>query len=563
MPVLCHRAKHCRREIHTLEQPWIRTVSTAAVLGSRRSRVPAHPGSREETKVLVVASLAINTLVLAIPLYINRVYVSVLPAQAGDSLMLLTGLLLLVILLDLILKTARAWLITLREAREEHSLRLQAVRALLTAPFAVARRKDLQELLDELHSPVRLRQRFAQQWLFRWVDLPFVLVYLVVLALIGGWLALVPLVLLPVFLPLARLAQRRQLDELRKLDERRNFRDSVLLSSLDGAETMKDLGIEAFLVRRLEPVQEALCDAELQLQRISGRLSHLGQAYSQWCTLLVVSFGAWMAMEDSLSIGALAACTLLGRQVTMPFSRYFSLAGQDRLFAHAESRLQALLELPQEPHLLQGAAPPPAAELRIGDWSIGSGEALFVQTLDPRAARRWLESLTLLGEPNPLPVLYAGRPVAECQRSALRQRLPLLRDDDELFRGSVLDNLTGFRSQQRGAPATALCDRHGLAAEITALPQGYATAVGDQAEYPLPSGLAFRLQVIAALLEEPAVLLLDLSARQPSADLLSWLLRLRSAVALLVCLPQWPDGCSPDGVRLAVLEGDRLREERR
>lgn len=510
----------------------------------------------------MVASLAINSLVLAIPLYINRVYVSVLPEQAGDSLLVLTGLLLLVILLDLILKTARAWLITLREAREEHSLRLQAVRALLATPFAVARGKDLQELLDQLHSPARLRQRFAQQWLFRRVDLPFVVVYLAVLALIGGWLALVPLVLLPVFLPLARLAQRRQLDELRKLDERRNFRDSVLLSSLDGAETMKDLGIEAFLVRRLEPVQEALCDAELQLQRISGRLSHLGQAYSQWCTLLVVSFGAWMAMEDSLSIGALAACTLLGRQVTMPFSRYLSLAGQDRIFAHAASRLQVLLDLPQEPQLLEGAAPPSAAELRIGDWSIGPGEALLVQAPDPRAARRFLESLTLLGEPNPLPVLYAGRPVAEWQRSVLRQRLPLLRDDDELFRGSVLDNLTGFRPQQRGAQATALCDRHGLAAEITALPQGYATAVGDQAEFPLPPGLAFRLQVIAALLEAPAVLLLDLSTRKPSADLLTWLLQLRPDAALLVCLPQSPEGLSLEGVRRAALAGDRLREER-
>lgn len=535
-------------------------MSTAATIGIPRARNAAGERLGEETRVLVVASLAINTLVLAIPLYINRVYVSVLPEQAGESLMALTGLLLLVILLDLILKTARSWLITLREAREEHTLRMKAVRALLAAAFVTARNKNLQDLLDALHSPVRLRQRFAQQWLFRRVDLPFVLVYLIVLALIGGWLALVPLLLLPVFLPLARLAQRRQLDELHRLDERRLFRDSVLFSSLEGAETMKDLGIESFLVRRLEPVQEALCDAEWQLQQISGRLSHLGQAYSQWCTLLLVSFGAWMAIEQSLTIGALAACTLLGRQVTLPFSRYLTLAGQDRVLAHAASRLQTLLELPEESHLLQGDPPPAAADLQIGDWTIRPGDALVIQASDPRHARRWLESLTLLGEANVQPVLYAGRPITDWQRSVLRRQLPLIRDDDELCRGSVLDNLTSFRPRQRGEQATALCDRLGLAGAITALPQGYATTVGDQAEFPLPPDLTFRVVVAAALLEAPAILLLDLSTRQPSADCLNWLLQLRKEVGLVVCLPQLPDGLPRENVRLAQLAAEGLRE---
>jgi len=505
------------------------------------------------TRVLVLSSLAINTLVLAIPLYINRVYVSVLPEQAGHTLVVLTGLLLAVIVLDLILKTARAWLLTWREAGEEHGMRLQAVRSLLAAPLAAVRGVSVPELLDQLHSPVPLRQRFAQQWLFRRVDLPFVGVYLLVLALIGGWLVLVPLVLLPVFLPLSRQTQRLQSDQLRWLDQRRHERDAVLLSSLDGAETMKDLGIESRLVRRLEPVQEKMCDAELQLQRISARLLHLGQLYSQWCTILLVTFGAWMAMEERLTIGALAACTLLGRQITMPFSRYLSLAGQDQVFAHATSRLQALLDLPNEPQLLQGAVPPPAATLCIGDCALRCGEALLVQAPDPRAARRWLESITRLTEPDAVPVTYAGQPVDAWQRSALRQRLPLLRANDALFRGTVLDNLTGFRPQQRGAQATALCDRHGLAGLITSLPNGYATAVGDQAEFPIPKGLAFRLQVMAALLEDPAVLLLDLSTRQPSADLVAWLLQLRRDVALLVCLPQWPEGVQQEGVRLAQL----------
>ncbi|MFY8148534.1 MAG: hypothetical protein ACOVNL_04860 [Prochlorococcaceae cyanobacterium] len=120
-----------------------------------RLGAPARPLSSqgEGTRLLVAASLAINTLVLAIPLYINRIYVSVLPQQASDSLLYLTLLLAAVILLDLILRTARAWLMTLREAREEHRLRLGAVRALLASTLQAGRQEELQARLDELHSP--------------------------------------------------------------------------------------------------------------------------------------------------------------------------------------------------------------------------------------------------------------------------------------------------------------------------------------------------------------------------------------------------------------------------
>ncbi|MFY8148533.1 MAG: ABC transporter transmembrane domain-containing protein [Prochlorococcaceae cyanobacterium] len=388
-------------------------------------------------------------------------------------------------------------------------------------------------------------------------------VYLVVMALIGGWLVLVPLVLLPVFFPLARRVQRRQLAELKRLDEQRNFRDAVLLSSLQGAETMKGLGIEAFMVRRLEPIQESLCAAELQLQHITGRLSHLGQVYGQWCTLLVVTFGAWLVMEESLSIGALAACTLLGRQITHPFARFLSMASQDEVFAHAQSRLDTLLSLPAEPALLEGDGPPPGGVLQVGPVSVAPAEALLVQASDPREATRWLESLTLLGEPNPLPVLYAGRAVASWQRSLLRQRLPLLRENDALFRGTVLDNLTGFRPQLLGQRATELCDRHGVSAEILALPRGYDTLVGDQAEFPLSPLLAFRLQVMAALVADPAVLLLDRSARRPLPELLAWLPSLLRDVGVVMLLPEWPTGPLAEGVRLARLQNDRLEEQPR
>ncbi|MFZ9750194.1 MAG: hypothetical protein ACO3B8_09965, partial [Vulcanococcus sp.] len=57
----------------------------------RLKRISGDPGIRPDfadptVRVVIAASIAINLLVLAVPLYINRIYTSVLPQKAGDSL---------------------------------------------------------------------------------------------------------------------------------------------------------------------------------------------------------------------------------------------------------------------------------------------------------------------------------------------------------------------------------------------------------------------------------------------------------------------------------------------
>ena len=151
-------------------------------------------------RTVIAATVAINLLVLAVPLYINRIYTSVLPQKAGDSLVVITVLLLLVLVLDVVLKTSRAWILSWLGAAEEHRLRLGAIRALLAAPLEASQADPLNTRLEQVGAAVQLRNLLEQQWLVRRVDLPFAFVYLLVLALIGGGLVLVPLILAPLFI---------------------------------------------------------------------------------------------------------------------------------------------------------------------------------------------------------------------------------------------------------------------------------------------------------------------------------------------------------------------------
>jgi hypothetical protein len=96
---------------------------------------------------------------------------------------------------------------------------------------------------------------------------------------------------------------------------------------------------------------------------------------------------------------------------------------------------------------------------------------------------------------------------------------------------------------------------------IQALPRGYDTPIGEQQDFPLARGLLFRIQVIAALLDQPAALLLDASQLSIPADQLDWFLNLDCPAARLVAVQEWPS-VLPLPARCLQWRGDLLEEVR-
>ncbi|MGA0387071.1 MAG: hypothetical protein ACO3L0_10970, partial [Vulcanococcus sp.] len=93
-----------------------------------------------------------------------------------------------------------------------------------------------------------------------------------------------------------------------------------------------------------------------------------------------------------------------------------------------------------------------------------------------------------------------------------------------------------------GPRAAQLCEQWGVAPWIQALPRGYETPIGETQDFPLSRSLRFRVQVIAALLDEPAALFLDTSQVDLPASELQWFLGIQCEASKLVALEAWPPG---------------------
>jgi len=494
----------------------------------------------KDVRAVIAASIAINILVLAIPFYINRVYTSVLPQQSGDSLLVITALLFAVVLLDLLLKILRAWVLSLLSGAQEHQLRLSAIRHFLSAPLHVARSQTIDQRLEQLRSVGLLRNRFLQQWIFQRIDLPFVIVYLLVMAIIGGWLFLTPIFVALAFYPQAQRASQEAIAIIRARYSKQEARDDLLLSALAGTETVKGLGIEGFLVRRLEPVQESLSAIEYQQQVINARLQHVGQLYGQVTGLLVVTFGAILVVNHSLSTGALAACTLLSRQVSGPFSRYFSFAPRLALINYGVDKLNQLLSLDAEPGFHEGLIESPAGVVRLGALKINPGETCILTSQTPRELSVFLDGVLGHRDCSYQPLLIGAMSVDALRISERRKCLRLVPACSNLFSGTVLDNLTGFRAQTRRESAIGLCKRIGIHDELIALPRGYESLIGEQADFPIGKELSLRIAIAAALIDQPSLLMIDGSQHTISVPTLHWLDDLPVSVPRLIVLGALP-----------------------
>lgn len=510
-----------------------------------------------DVRAVIAASIAINTLVLAIPFYINRVYTSVLPQQSGDSLLVITVLLFAVVILDIALKIGRSWVLSLLCGSEEHRHRVNAVRHVLAAPLATATAKPIQERLEQIRASSLLRNRFLQQWIFERIDLPFVGFYLLVMAIIGGWLAIVPIATAALFYKQAQKAASDATQAIELRYSKQEFRDGVLLSALGGTETVKGLGIEGFLIRRLEPIQETLSTAEYQQQVVNAKLQHIGQLYGQLTGLLVVTFGSIFVIHHDLGTGALAACTLLSRQVSQPFSRYFSLSPRNALIRYGETKLGGLNVLEQEHNFYTGTTTWPQGTVEIGSLRINPGEVCVLSAKQPQELSNFVDELAGHRPTNLSPLRVAGQDLSGLRSSERRKAIRVLESTPQLFNGTVLDNLCGFRSSSRREQAIELCKHLGIHDAIVALPRGYETAIGEQADFPLSSGIAFRIAVAAALMEQPALLLIDASVQQQNLTTLQWITDLPSPVPRLIAMAALPYGISKpmNSVDISLIRG--------
>jgi ATP-binding cassette, subfamily C, bacterial LapB len=486
---------------------------------------------------IIYASGALNVLALALPIMILQVYDRIIPNNATDTLLLLVIGVGIAVIFEACFRLARSYLTARAGASFEHIAGCRALNRTLGTDIVRFEKEATGVYLHRFNAIENLREFMSGHSLLVFIDLPFAFIFLFLVGFIAGPLIFVPLILLVVFAGITFAVGRglkKALDDRSVWDERRfNF----LIEVLTGIHTVKGLALEAQMVRRYERLQETTAGVIRNVAFENGIAQSLGTVFSQITLVSVAAYGSVLVINESLTIGGLAACTLLSGRALQPLLRAMGVWTHYQNIKLAQNKVQSILELPQERDIPHGEKPDfmeyipiPAAQtgsqIILEDVTFGyeaetpalfknvnatftAGETTAVSGINGSGKTTLLWLIMGLIKPISGKVLLNGVDIATADPHAVRQHIAYLPQTGIVFHGTIMENITMFRRGQITEEAIKQCNILGLDSVIKKLPKGYDTVIGDGAMDSLPGGVRQRIAIARAIVTKPEVILFD------------------------------------------------------
>jgi ATP-binding cassette subfamily C protein LapB len=476
---------------------------------------------------ILAASVTINILSLALPVVLLQVYDRIIPNQATSTFALLVLGVGSALILDAILRLARAYITGWAGASFEHVAGCESVERLLDTDLASFERESSGVHLQRLAAVDTLRDFYGGQSMLILVDLPFAALFLATIGLLAGTLVLVPLALLALFLAAAYVHGLRLRAALRRRATYDDRRCSFLIEVLNGIHTVKSLAMEALMVRRYERILESCAGAGYSVNLLSTSAQGLGSFFSLATMVSVVGLGSLWVIDGTFTVGVLAASTLLAGRSLQPLLRAMGVWTRFQSISLARERLDEVFALPPEVGDHEARAPSlrdgvlelenvhfrylaSGPEILSGvNLSLAPGEVVGITGENGCGKTTLLSVIMGALKPTAGSIRIDGRVLDDGARKNLRTQAAYLPQNGVLFQGTVMDNLTMFRGGEHLDRAVDSAHRVDLGDIVNRLPLGFDTQVGDGSMESLPGGIRQRIAIARALVDDAPLVLFD------------------------------------------------------
>ncbi|MBE7636619.1 ATP-binding cassette domain-containing protein [Sneathiella sp. P13V-1] len=480
---------------------------------------------------LVTYSLFVNLFALVIPLFVLQTYNRVV---AFGNLTTLQGLVIgvcLALVFDFILRQLRSRILQRAAMRVEIDLADQVMKKFWALPLRVLENRASAYWHGIFRDVDTIRNTIAGPPFLLIVDLPFAVLFIILIFLIAKPIAWIFLSIVPLFVLLALVSSivMRRSTDIEKESQRK--RDGLVADMVGSRGTVKALSLDHGMAPYWEDVQSNTIENAMKRGARQDGFMNAGTIMTLATTVVITSFGAIAIINQELSIGALIAANMLSSRVIGPFSQ---LVGGWRSFSayrQSKERLVELMSLPEERQDISIKLEKPEGAIKIEDLTFRYREegepvldnvnATFVPNaihtiMGPNGGGKstLIKLLKGLYSPHKGRVMLGDADLQQFTRSQLSNWIGYVPQETVLIGGTIRENIARKRDDIPDEEVIRVAKLAGVHNIILDLPDGYATDVGE-AGSALSGGVRQRISIARALINDPPVLILD----EPSSNL--------------------------------------------
>lgn len=476
-------------------------------------------------EIAAAAALA-NVLALATALFSRQVYDRVVPNLAFSTLWVLTIGVGLAIAIEVMVRITRGYLMDVTGKRLDMELSSRLFERAMGMQLNV-RPASTGSFVNQVREFDAIREFFTSTTIGAISDLPFAFLFIGVIALIGGPVALVlvaaiPLIVIPGLVaqwPLAHLSRRHMREG--------SIRNGLLVEAMTGAETVKALHGEGRFQRLWEEYTGLLAVNGTHTRNVSNMLTYWSAGIQQASYVMVMVVSVYQISKGELTMGGMLACSILSSRSIAPLTQLAGILGRWQQMRAAMAGIDAIMNAPVDrpverkfvhrPRLkgdfeLENVSFRYAEEgdpvLQIPKLSLEAGSATALLGTNGSGKSTLLKILAGLYPPTQGSLLLDGTDMRQIDPTDLRRSIAYLPQETRLFYGTLRDNLLLGLEQREDEELLEALAFVGADSLVREHPMGLDLPIGESGS-GVSGGQRQSIGLARLWLRDPRIVLLD------------------------------------------------------
>jgi len=526
---------------------------------------------------VILATVFINLLAIASPLFTMNVYDRVVPNNALETLWVLAVGVGIAFFFDFALRNLRGYFVDVAGRNSDILVASKLMSHILSIRLD-HKPESTGALVNNMREFDSLREFFSSTTLLALVALPFLILFITIIFYIGGPVAIVPAVVAPIVILVGIIMQgplKRAIEGGYKESTQKN---ALLVETVSGLETIKTSRAEGSMLGRWENIVGMGAKSAIRSKSLSTFSLSFTQFASQIVYCGVIIWGVYHISEGEMTMGGLIACSILVGRAMAPLGAVAAMLTRLQQSRMALKNLDLLMQIPSErpddvqhpehqdlratitfedvsfkyPNALTNALSHIGLHIAQGEriaiiGKMGSGKTTLGKLING------------LYEPQKGAVKIGGLDIRQIDPAELRAKIGYMAQDNFLFHGTVRENITLGAPHVSDQALLRAATIAGVTDFIKNNPAGFNLQVGERG-LSLSGGQRQAITIARTLLLDPDIVILD----EPSSSMdvgVEAVLKLRLSSALkgktLILITHRPSLLSL-ATRVIALEGGSI-----